>query len=98
LRAQTTLEAQALGLAAPAVEGIGAMARLRGQPARAYWELDEAAMTPVGLQRLQPVLEHPEGTALRCGLSATAWLCPALSPPAEFWCVYAISRRGLSSV
>ena len=58
LRAQTALAAQVLGLSAPAVEGIGAMARLRGQLAHAYWELDEAAMVPVGPQRLQPVLEH----------------------------------------
>jgi len=58
LRAQTTLAAQVLGLAATAVEGIGAMARLRGQLAHAYWELDEAAMAPVAPQRLQPVLEH----------------------------------------
>ena len=58
LRAQTTLAAQVLGFAATAVEGIGAMARLRGQLAHAYWELDEAAMAPVGPQRLQPVLEH----------------------------------------
>ena len=40
------------------MEGIGAMARLRGQLAHAYWELDEAAMAPVAPQRLQPVLEH----------------------------------------
>jgi len=58
LRAQTTLAAQAMGLSATAVEGIGAMARLRGQLAHAYWELDEAAMAPVASQRLQPVLEH----------------------------------------
>jgi len=58
LRAQTTLAAQVLGLSAAAVEGIGAMARLRGQLAHAYWELDEAAMAPVAPQRLQPVLEH----------------------------------------
>ena len=58
LRAQTALAAQVLGLAATAVEGIGAMARLRGQLAHAYWELDEATMAPVAPQRLQPVLEH----------------------------------------
>jgi predicted nucleotidyltransferase len=58
LRAQTILTAQVLGLSATAVEGIGAIARLRGQLAHAYWELDEAAMTPVAPQRLQPVLEH----------------------------------------
>jgi hypothetical protein len=58
LRAQTTLAAQVLGLTATAVEGIGAMARLRGQLAHAYWELDEAAMAPVAPQCLQPVLEH----------------------------------------
>ena len=58
LRAQTALAAQVLGLSATAVEGSGAMARLRGQLAHAYWELDEAAMAPVGPQRLQPVLEH----------------------------------------
>ena len=58
LRAQTTLAAQVLGLTATAVEGIGAMARLRGQLAHAYWELDEAAMAPVVPQRVQPVLEH----------------------------------------
>jgi hypothetical protein len=58
LRAQTALAAQVLGLSATAVEGIGAMARLRGQLAHAYWELDETAMAPVGSQSLQPVLEH----------------------------------------
>lgn len=58
LRAQTTLAAQVLGLTARAVEGIGAMARLRGQLAHAYWELDEAAIAPVAPQHLQPVLEH----------------------------------------
>ena len=58
LRAQTALAAQVLGLSATALEGIGAMARLRGQLAHAYWELDEAAMAPVAPQRLQPVLEH----------------------------------------
>jgi hypothetical protein len=58
LRAQTALAAQVLGLSAPAVESISSMARLRGQLAYAYWELDEAAMAPVGPQRLQPVLEH----------------------------------------
>src|SRR5712691_9253585 len=57
-RAQTTLAAQVLGLSATAVEGIGAMARLRGQLAHAYWALDEAAIAPVAPQRLQPVLEH----------------------------------------
>jgi len=57
-RAQTTLAAQVLGLSATAVEGIGAMARLRGQLAHAYWELDAAAIAPVAPQRLQPVLEH----------------------------------------
>jgi hypothetical protein len=58
LRAQTTLASQVLGLSARAVEDIGAMARLRGQLAHAYWELDEATMAPVRPQRLQPVLEH----------------------------------------
>lgn len=58
LRAQTILAAQVLGLTATAVEGIGVMARLRGQLAHAYWELDEAAMAPVAPQRLRPVLEH----------------------------------------
>jgi uncharacterized protein len=58
LRTQTILTAQVLGLTATAVESIGAMARLRGQLAHAYWELDEAAMAPVAPQRLQPVLEH----------------------------------------
>jgi uncharacterized protein YutE (UPF0331/DUF86 family) len=58
LRAQTALAAQVLGLAATAVEGIGAMARLRGQLAHAYWELDKAAIALVAPQRLQPVLEH----------------------------------------
>jgi len=58
LRAQTTLAAEVLGLSVTAVEGIGAMARLRGQLAHAYWELDEAAIAPVTPQHLQPVLEH----------------------------------------
>jgi predicted nucleotidyltransferase len=58
LRTQTALAAQVLGLSATAVEGIGAMARLRGHLAHAYWELDEAAMAPVAPQRIQPVLEH----------------------------------------
>jgi uncharacterized protein YutE (UPF0331/DUF86 family) len=47
-----------LELSARAVEGIGVLARLRGQLAHAYWEIDEAAMAPVTPQRLQPVLEH----------------------------------------
>jgi uncharacterized protein YutE (UPF0331/DUF86 family) len=64
-RVQTILAAQVLGLTATAVEGIGAMARLRGQLAHAYWELDEAAMAPVALQRLQPVLEHLDERASR---------------------------------
>ena len=58
LRAQTALAAQVLRLSTTAVEGIGAMARLRGQLAHAYWELDEPAIAPVTPQRLQPVLEH----------------------------------------
>lgn len=58
LRAQTALAAQVMGLSAVAVEGIGAMARLRGQLAHAYWELDEQAIEPLAPQRLQPVLEH----------------------------------------
>lgn len=58
LRAQTALAAQVMGLSAVAVEGIGAMARLRGQLAHAYWELDEQAIEPLAPQRLQPILEH----------------------------------------
>jgi predicted nucleotidyltransferase len=58
LRGQTILAAQILGLTATAVEGIGAMARLRGQLAHAYWELDEAAIFSAAPQRLQPGLEH----------------------------------------
>jgi len=55
---QTALAAQVLRLSATAVDGIGAMVRLRGQLAHAYWGLDEAAMASAGPQRLQPVLEH----------------------------------------
>jgi hypothetical protein len=58
LRAQTALAAQVMGLSALAVEGIGAMARLRGQLAHAYWELDEQALEPLAPQHLKPVLEH----------------------------------------
>jgi hypothetical protein len=58
LRAQTALAAQVIGVSATAVEGLGAMARLRGQLAHAYWELDEAAIQPLVPQRLQPLLEH----------------------------------------
>jgi predicted nucleotidyltransferase len=58
LRAQTALAAQVMGLSADALEGIGAMVRLRGQLAHAYWELDEQAIAPLKPERLQPVLEH----------------------------------------
>ncbi len=58
LRAQTTLAAQVMGVSAAAVEGIGAMARLRGQLAHAYWELDAEALQPLAPQHLQPHLEH----------------------------------------
>jgi predicted nucleotidyltransferase len=58
LRAQTALAAQVMGVSAIAVEGLGAMARLRGQLAHAYWELDEEAIQPLTPQRLQPLLEH----------------------------------------
>ena len=59
-RAQTALAAQVLGLSATAVEGIGAMARLRGQLAHAYWELDEAALAPV-----EPAFTARAGTSGR---------------------------------
>ena len=58
LRAQTMLAAPVREISAAAVEGIGAMARLRGQLAHAYWELDAAAIEPLAPQRLQPFLEH----------------------------------------
>ena len=58
LRAQTALAAQVMGVSDTAVEVMGAMVRLRGQLAHAYWELDEEAVGLLAPQRLQPILEH----------------------------------------
>lgn len=58
LRAQTVLAAQVMSIADDVVEGLGAVARLRGQLAHAYWELEREAIEPLTPQRLQPILEH----------------------------------------
>lgn len=76
LHAQTMLAEQVLEISAAAVEGIGAMARLRGQLPHAYWELDAEALEPLAPQRLQPVLEHLVERASRfVRVEQARWRC-----------------------